>query len=222
MTDTPIQGAYWEAAHQPLHAQAWTQKRLLEAARKSKCRNTGWPIGVVLTSPEHAPKPRADGIEVTIRGPDEGYDYWSLSTQGAFYFLRRLEEDVRDVKPKGALFFDTRIWRVAEIFLHCSRLYRELELPLKSQINVYISHHGLDGRILAASNSDRMMTLNRRKCTESSSNWHGAVMLDSIESELETHVKSVLAPVFMLFDFWEPADSVWKSVIDEFLASHVS
>src|SRR6185312_4878741 len=100
------------------------------------------------------------------------------------------------------------IWRVAEVFLHCSNLYRELGLPAKTEIEIEISHHGLDGKTLAASRWDRRMTMNDRRCSGSSSSWRRAVVLDSIEPRIEEHVKAVLAPFFMLFDFWEPADSV--------------
>ena len=56
---------YIEVTHYPLALQRnWSQRELSEAAQKAACHNTGWPMGVVLTRPEVAPKPLKDGIRV--------------------------------------------------------------------------------------------------------------------------------------------------------------
>lgn len=212
---------YWEASHYPINpGRTWNQAELLEAARKSKCRNTGWPIGVVLSSPEHAPKPVSDGIRASIRS-EIGYDYWSLAKQGAFYFLRNLEEDSARSKVKNALFFDLRIWRVAELFLHCSKLYQALDVLPTTEIEIQIVHSRLKGRVLTASDWNRAITMLDRKCEEDIHTWQYTVQLGLIEPKVESLVKDALGSLFLLFEFWEPDEIVWKQLIGEFLKSKV-
>ena len=87
MKEFEVQRNYWEVAHYPVGLNnEWDQEELRAAARQAVCHNTGWPIGVVLSSPEFAPKPRADGIKASISGVGTDYDYWSLNKSGAFYF----------------------------------------------------------------------------------------------------------------------------------------
>src|SRR5215467_11087445 len=135
MTD-PEQ-SYIEVAHYPIGIdRKWSQDELLLAAQKSVCRNTGWPIGVVLTGPELSPKPVSDGIRAVIRTKTliDRFDFWSLDRRGYFYFLRQFEEDSDNrVEPGTTLYFDTRIWRIAEALLHCANLYRALDLPAETE-----------------------------------------------------------------------------------------
>jgi hypothetical protein len=217
-----LQKGCLEASHWPIDLdRLWNQAELLEAARRSECRNTGWPIGVVLSSPQDAPHSTTDGIRASIPGDDSRYDYWSLHKRGAFYFLRRFEEDSPTRGTTGSLFFDTRIWRAAEVFLHCAKLYQALDVPATTEINIQISHHGLKGRTLGASRWERAISMSGRKCEEDSQTWQSVVRLGVIEPSLEDLVKTALEPLFILFDFWQPAPQVWKSVVGEFLASRV-
>jgi hypothetical protein len=221
MKDFEGQKNFWEVAHYPLGLnKEWDQEELRAAARQAKCNNTGWPIGVVLSSPKFAPKPLADGIEASMSGLGD-YDYWSLNKSGVFYFLRRFEEDSEKVKASRVLFFDTRIWRIAEVFLHCSKLYTALGVPATTEISLQISHHDLKHRGLSASRRERAMTMYERECHEEKYTWDAVARLDDIEPNLEELVKAVLGPLFMLFDYWKPDPEVWKSVVTEFLTSRV-
>jgi len=222
MSDGVVAGnGYLEVVHYPVNAgRTWDQVQLLEAARKSKCRNTGWPIGVVLSSPDKAPKPVHDGIHASIRGESD-FDDWSLEKHGAFHFVRRYEEDSEWSGVKNALFFNTRIWRVAEVFLHCAKLYQALDVSLTTEISIEVAHHGLKGRDLSSSGPIQALMMSGRKCKTDSCTWKNTVQLGLIEPNLESLIKDALGELFILFEFWQPEEKVWKQVLNEFLTSRI-
>ena len=202
----------------------WDQAQLLEAARKAKCRNTGWPIGLVLSPPEMAPKPFPEGIRASIYSETMGrsFDYWSIARDGTFFLRRAFYEDGGDAgEPKRLLWFDTRIWTVSEVLLHCLNLYKSLGFPLDALVTIQISHHGLKGRALSAGNQLRAFSLWGRPCEAEEVSWQGNVAIGGIEPNVTALVKDALRDLFMLFDFWEPAEEVWNGVIQEFLKSRV-
>ena len=225
MTEPEHERAYLEIAHYPVGINGdWPQADLLAAAQKSVCRNTGWPIGVVLTNPEFSPKPMSDGIRAVIRSTifRNSFDFWSLDRRGYFYLLRELEEDSDTRRKAGAsLYFDTRIWRIAEGLLHCANLYRALDMPAETEIRFQIVHRGLHGRMLLASDQMRASTMSGRISHENESRWERTVPLGTIEPNLEALVGEISGELFMLFEFWKPEPDVWKGVLQAFLSSRV-
>jgi hypothetical protein len=201
-----------------------SQAELLAAAQKSVCRNTGWPIGVVLTNPELSPKPMSDGIRAVIRSTifRNSFDFWSLDSRGYFYLLRELEED-SDTRIKAAtsLYFDTRIWRIAEGLLHCANLYWALNVPAETEIRIQMVHRGLEGRRLLASDQLRALTMSGRISHENESRWTKTVPLGTIEPNFETLVGEISGELFMLFEFWQPQPEVWKGILQAFLSSRI-
>jgi hypothetical protein len=223
MTDP--ERSYIEIAHYPVSIDGgWSQVELLEAAQKSICRNTGWPMGVVLTNPELSPKPMNDGIRAVIRRTVLGdrFDFWSLDKRGYFYLLRMLEEDSNARRQPGtAIYFDTRIWRIAEGLQHCVNLYRALGVPPEAEIRIQMVHHGLRGRILLESDQFRALTMSGRVSQENESRWTRTIPLGAIEPNLESLVGEISGELFMLFEFWEPSPDVWKGVLQGFLGSKI-
>jgi hypothetical protein len=217
--------SYLEVGHRPVAvSRRWPQEQLLVAAQKSVCRNTGWPIGVVLTKPELAPKPVSDGIRAVIRTAlfPNSFDFWSLDRNGSFYFLRAFEEDTKshtETVPGTVLYFDIRIWRIAEALLHCANLYRALDMSNETEIGIQIAHHGLKDRKLLASDPMRAMTMAGRVCYEQESIWSKVVPVGTIEPNLETLVEEISSELFILFEFWNPDPSAWKTVLQAFLNS---
>jgi hypothetical protein len=125
-------------------------EELSDVAQKAACHNTGWPMAVVLTKPELAPKPLKDGIRAVIHSTfHEMFDYWWLQRNGRCFLLRTLAEDSIG-QGKNKVFFEVRIWESAEALLHCARLYKELQVAPDAEINIAITHVGLLGRLLSA------------------------------------------------------------------------
>jgi hypothetical protein len=149
------EGGIFEVRHSPIGvSREWPQSELV-AAEKAVLRKTGWPIGIVSHNPNISPKPTVFGVRVVIDSRNFGlFDYWSIDKSGHYYFLRLLDEDTDENLGRRAgnkwIYFDTRIWRVAETLLHCSNLYRELGLSAETQIEISILHSGLKARVLGA------------------------------------------------------------------------
>jgi hypothetical protein len=217
--------SYLEVVHYPISInRKWSQAELLLAAQKSVCRNTGWPIGVVLTNPDFSPKPLSEGIRAVISPTtlQDRFDFWSVDRSGRFYFLRSLEEDSDNrIEPGTELYFDTRIWRIAEGLLHCANLYRELEVPAETEIKIEMTHHGLQSRKLTASDPMRVLTMAGRISHENESQWVKTVPLGAIEPNMETLVEEIASELLMLFEFWNPGPEVLNGVFRAFLTSRV-
>jgi hypothetical protein len=222
---TAPEQSYIEVAHFPIGIdREWSPDELLLAAQKSVCRNTGWPIGVVLTKRELSPKPVSNGIRAVIAATTlvGRFDFWSLERRGYFYLLRRLEEDSDTrVEPGAYLYFDTRIWRIAEVLLHCTYLYHALDLPPETEIRIQIAHRGLQGRKIKAADPIRSISMSGRMSHENESQWVKSVPLGTIQPNIENLVEEISSELFMLFEFWKPEPEVWKGVLQAFLGSKV-
>ena len=131
---------------------------LREAATLSQVHTFGWPIGIVLTKSEWKPQPRNDGIatQAVVNHADNynylTYDFWYLRKNGDFYLLKDLFENSRN---SGSIFVDTRIIRITEALLYCARLYEKLGVSGSVEVNIGISHGGLQDRVMRAANPAR-------------------------------------------------------------------
>lgn len=203
----------------------FTQRVLLDAASEAQIHTFGWPIGVVLTNrEEYRPRSTADGIVAEI-GPEErsgaekhlSYDYWALRKNGDFFLLQSLFEDMT---KSGFIYFNTRIVRVTEAFLYCARLYNRLGIPNTSTVNISIVHGGLKNRVLTSIGGRHL--LRNYTTTENEVRTTISPKLLTIETNLVNLVKEVLAPVFMVFDYFEPSDSVYADIVNNFVAGRPS
>lgn len=133
------------------------------------------------------------------------------------YLLKTIFEDDRD---NGKIFFNTRIVRVTETLLYCARLYNRLEIDPTTVVNVAIRHGGLKGRVLGATSSRRLMregapsvedeVVTEIRCT-----------LSQLESQLVDRVKQLLAPLFIMFDFFELPDDGYEEIVNAFVQGRV-
>jgi hypothetical protein len=196
-----------------------TQRELDEAAREAQVHTFGWPIGVYLENrDEHRPRPRADGIVAEIAIEDKSsYDYWAIRRNGDFYFLSSLFEDRRDPTK---IFFNTRIVRVTEALLYCARLYSRLQIDPTAFVNLTIRHGGLKGRFIGSSSPDRYLR-SRAATVEEETEAELRTSLQEIESNLVSLVKQVVAPIFILFDFFELGDEVYEDIVNNFVNGRV-
>ena len=215
---------YMEAAAEIRPEGNWPQTRLLEVLRESSIHNFGWPIAVMLENrDEYRPRPTMDGItaEVAIgEGEPNGfgqdrrsYDLWKLFRDGRFYTLLSYFEDERS---PGALFFEVRIKRVTETLMLLSRIYRRLGASDTDQVTVWFRHAGLAGKTLRAANWNR--DLRERTTAEGIVDSALTATVASLESNLVEHVKEVIDPLFMVFEFFELGDNVLAEIVDEFVA----
>jgi hypothetical protein len=217
-------GGVFELRHHPIASSLWGQSELVEAAEKSIVRKTGWPMGMVSNNPTQSPKSLEFGVRSIIDAMDIGrFDYWALDTTGRYYFMRLLDEDSDQYGPRRkhrSVYFDTRIWRVAEALLHCSNLYRELGLPPDTQIAISLLHSGLKDRVLGVGNIMRMMHWDR-KCEENEIIWSKTVPLGSVEALLRDLTRDVTSKLFILFEFFKLEENIFAEIFGDFLKSRV-
>ena len=204
----------------------WNPRDLLATAKRAELRNTGWPIGLVLQGSGHRPVPTPDGIEARLGRYVSGQteDYWYFHKDGNYYVSRLFEEDYETLQwtsseghPKSSIWFDIRIWRIAEIILHSATIYRELGIPPEESYYLAINHKGLKGRELYVSNPRRHIWRGRI-CHSATATWIREVTQDYVTSNLKILVGEVSNNLFTLFDFAEISQEVIDSIVNEFLS----
>jgi len=207
-------------------SRTFNQKKLLSAAEAAYMHNTGWPIGVVLHRTGLAPVPTAEGIEARIGDFKQGrYDYWALTKEGRFYFLRKFEEDTEQLTgispppPKRAIWWDVRLWRITEIFCYSAALYKALGVHPDAPFGLVINHKGLAGRALYTSNPARYSTSGEKICSSSESSWEKTLTQELIVGGLKELVFEVMYQLLVLFDFAEISRETVSQVVDDFLKS---
>jgi len=207
----------------------WNQHELLAAAQRAELRNTGWPIGLVLQRPGFAPVPTPDGIEARLShyGTSQAEDFWYLHTDGSYYVSRLFEEDFEtptfgssEGHPERSIWFDVRIWRIAEVFLHSATLYRQLDIPPEEPYALAINHRGLEAREFYVSTARRFVSRGRI-CQSPAATWTKEVTQDYVTSNLKSLVGEVASGLFVLFAFAQVSHEVVDSIVDEFLHSRV-
>jgi len=205
----------------------WNQHELLAAAQRAELRNTGWPIGLVLQTPGLAPVPTPDGIEAKLDryGSVRAKDFWYFRKDGSYYVSRLFEEDFEtppftrsEGHPERSIWFDLRIWRIAEVFLHSATLYRELGTPPEEPYALAVNHQGLEKREFYVSNPLRYVGRGRI-CRSPSATWTREVTQDYVTSNLKSLVGEVASGLFVLFDFAQVSQEVVDGIVDEFLHS---
>jgi len=194
------------------------QDRLLEAARQAQIHTFGWPLGIVLDTPEHRPRPKIDGIVAEIAEDEGRYDYWFLRRDGAFYLLKSLFEDKRQ---PNHIFFNTRVVRITEALLYCGGLYTRLGVPSETLIRIGVRHGGLKGRVLGAAGKERFMPT-ERTTTENEVYTEVETTLDRIERDLVDLVESLTQPLFILFDFFKLSKEVLEDIVNKFVEGKVT
>lgn len=194
------------------------QRELLRVAEQAQIDSFGWPLGIVLNTEEHRPKPKTDGIAAEIHSEDHiSYDYCTIRRNGTFYLLKSLFEDER--KP-GHIFWKSRIYRITEALLYSVRLYCGLNVPSDSRILIGIRHGGLKGRVL--SNPEGREFFRNRKSDENEVYNEVGSALEKIESDLVKLVQKFTEPLFILFGFFEVNEKVLENIVNDFVAGRIT
>ncbi len=198
-----------------LHPPSRSQIELLNAVRQSEIQTFGWPIGILLENrEEYRPRPFGDGIraEISIADADrKSFDYWAVRSNGDFFLLQSLFEDMR--RP-NEVFFDTRIVRVTECLMFAQNLYTKLGVGPEAQLSVMVSHRGLRERQLTAASLNRLIF--PKKTIEDESTTEIVTILGTMHETRVEDVRNLLAPLFALFDFTQFDLSVYEDIVRNF------
>ena len=193
---------------------------LLRAAEESQIHTFGWPIGVVITTEQHKPKPYQDGIRAVIHG-DDRYDYWTLKKNGEYYYLGTLFEDTR---IENKLFVDTRVVRITEVFLRTAGLYQKLGSGIEEIVDLKIRHNGLSGRILAVASPNRIL-LDQYKCDEQEIASEFSEPLKNFQepAKLKELVFKTVKDIVELFDYFPISkQELVDPIVDSFLLGRIA
>jgi hypothetical protein len=217
--DVEARGAFMEIAFGVSNHPIKTDHRsLLNIAERSAIHTFGWPIGVVLHVDDKAPKADTDGIVARIVSHGfsdyERYDYWALRLNGDFYLAQNLFEN--GMNPK-AIFFNTRMVRAAEALLYCRNLYKNLGLEEEATVQFRLRHCGIASRILSSSTPNRMMMPFERKSSADVSEKVIEFSLPLTDRGVVERTRELLDPLFVLFDFFAPAESIYEDVVGNFI-----
>lgn len=194
---------------------------LIPAMNETAIHSFGWPIGIVILGNEHKPIYTQDGISAKISTLEDGafgqsFDFWSLKITGEFYLIKSLFEDRRG---KGFIYFDVRIKRVAESLLRLGKLYKRLGCADDAIMGLKISYEGLLGRVLRPASPDFFLPF-ERKCSVSSFDFSFKATIGELNDKeyLSKKTIEICSGLFILFDGFVLDESLYKKVIDPFLA----
>jgi hypothetical protein len=141
------------------------------------------------------------------------YDYWALRSNGDFYLLQSLFEDSRDT---AKVFFNTRIVRVTEGLMFASKLYKTLGVAPETRLSVRVTHRGLAGRQLTSAGGNRhIWPSSPTQADESKSEI--VIEVGSIMEAIVDNVQRLTAPLFMLFDFADFNEAVYRDIVERFV-----
>ena len=226
MTVEKDQG-YIESSQQLVNqvGREWTQIELRKAAERGQLRNTGWPIGLVLNADNNQPIPTASGIEARISHYGKDWeDYWNFRNDASYYVVRLLEEETESLSdwitsgghPERMLWFDVRIWRIAEVISHSASIYRELGIPEDEPYMLAVNHGGLSERVFYASTAHHDVP--RGSISHSpEANWSKEVTQSYVTDNLLALVREVASNLFVLFNFMEIEDRIIDDITNKFL-----
>ncbi|MBZ6078464.1 helix-turn-helix transcriptional regulator [Microvirga puerhi] len=127
--------------------------------RQAVTRYTSWPVFVVMSRPELAPREMDGSIECWLAEPsvertfnDAAHaDFWRALPSGQLFLMRGYQEDAQDTFPPGTIFDATLpVWRLGEGLLHAEKLASLLWKSDAKPITVRFRavYTGLSGRVL--------------------------------------------------------------------------
>ena len=219
---TLLQKGYIEAFFDFHSENKISAKDLHSVAEKAECHNTGWPIGVTLTRTDGAPYSINNGIEADIISRyDNSYDFWAINKNGNFYFVRTYQEDEKPIitkKGNAILWFDIRIWRIAELFLYCLRLGKELGIDPSVKIDIAISHFGIKDRVLSCWNQMIMwFDDDNYICKTEPHEFRLSESLDYINLNYKELVHKAVSDLLFYFSKFEISRGDCDQTVDSFL-----
>jgi hypothetical protein len=219
MIEVERRGAFMEVAFGlSTNEVNYGQRELLNIAERSTIHTFGWPIGVVLRVDGKEPVPDAEGLVAKIAthgfSQYERFDYWALRKNGDFYLAQNLFENSRDPE---AIFFNTRMIRTAEALLYCRNLYNNMGVKSGTRVMFRLKHSGIEGRTISTSNPARMMWPLDRTAAVNISEETISYEQPLTDTGIVEKTRELLNPLFVLFRFFEPAESIYQEVVGNFI-----
>jgi hypothetical protein len=218
--------AFMEITHYlPENSQKWDQTKLLEIARASEIKHTGWPIGIAIQGNSGSPRATEDGVEAEYISNyiHRSYDYWYLTSSGNYYFARSFDEDTSEqVKPGTFLWFDIRIRRIAEAIEHAILLYKNLGISDEEAVRLKISLFGIGDRQLSAWDPGRAVSLHPRSSasTIKQIGWEKEITYKVLKEKQDDFIYDAVRQMLIIFNFFEPAKQVVDTIVKDYRSNN--
>jgi transcriptional regulator with XRE-family HTH domain len=211
LAPTVYSAGAWSVAYTAIGS-SLSLSELKATLTQSQGRETGWPPWWVPTRDEIRPRPREDGIECWINDnalTEAGHaDFWRAEPGVRMFLLRGYQEDEITGDPGSVLDLTLPIWRVGECLLHASRMARYVSAP---RIRFLVHWTGLDGRELRSITSPKHFMPPGRIAHQDEISTYVQATSEEIEDRLPSVVEALVAPLFELFDFFDPPLSLYTS-----------
>lgn len=213
---------FWTAAYTISgNTQPITSAQFLEVLRKVQGHETGWPVWWVPRKAELSPYPYEGMIECWMaKGTDFSdpahSDFWRASPEGKMYLLRGYQEDSHPEKVTPGTIFDLTIpvWRVGECLLHAERLVKEITSNSASIIFRF-SWEGLADRTLVSWAQPNRIFSASRTSRQNIVTSEISLTPKTIQSNLPEVVSKITNPLYEVFDFFEPPQSMFEQELNK-------
>ncbi|MFY9487484.1 MAG: helix-turn-helix domain-containing protein [Solirubrobacterales bacterium] len=177
-------------------------------------QSAGWPPWLVTDIPDSKPYPIDDVIECWLMaGRAHDSDFWRARTDGSMFVLKTFDEDAprEDTDPGTVMSLTLPIWRTGECLMHAQRTATALGAE---QIDFMMRWEGIRGRELQSVRSRNRWMPPGRICTQNMVSTAVRTTPAELETDLSNVVQSLVAPLFMAFDFFRPPDSIYDEELD--------
>ena len=204
--------------------------------RRAVTRHTGWPVFMVMTRPELAPReidgaiecwlaPSSDEVERAF-GDAAHADFWRALPSGRLFLMRGYQEDGQDTFAPGAI-FDTSlpVWRLGEGLLHAEKLASLLRNNDETHLTVRFRaiYTGLTGRVLrswATPMSDLLVEGHAARSDEAV--LEVTVPAENITGRLAEHLFPMISSLYERFGVTGLSVGRVKAETDRLLNSRIS
>jgi transcriptional regulator with XRE-family HTH domain len=179
--------------------------------RQAVTRHTGWPVFIVMSRPELAPREMDGAIECWLAEPgiertfnDAAHaDFWRALPSGRLFLMRGYQEDGQETFQPGTIFDTTLpVWRLGEGLLHAEKLASLLRKSDDTPITVRFRaiYNGLSGRLLRSwANPLSELWLEGHAARSDEAVLEVTVPAESITERLSEHLFPMIASLYERF-----------------------
>lgn len=201
--------------------------RLRDVIQRAQQHITGWPPWWWPTRTEIAPYVMESTIECHMAEPqahsDAAHsDFWRVTTGGELFLIRGYIEDTPECKypraittPGTAFDLILPIWRIGECLLFIQRFATEAAAE-DSNVSVHCEWTGLKGRTLVDLRGRRLLVDDYRSRSD---RYHATITIPTqrISTALPEIVRDIINPLYALFDFFQPPDTIYAEELGRML-----
>lgn len=196
-------------------------KEVLESLERAR-KYTGWPALVVLHQEATRPKLVDGALQAwlcDLKYPDSAHaDFWRIDAQGNFYLLRGMQEDSlsahhKVAEPGTVLDATLPVWRLGEFLLRINELGNAM-FEDGYEVIVECEWTGLNGRRLTILSHRRFLGQTHSSAQDVVIT-SGQFTQNGLQDMLPEVVKSLISPLYEVFDLFQPVDSLYAEELEE-------